>query len=347
MKRPDNSREYFLPDLCNGQAVLWLVLGAALLSLVLALARGGLLAFDWNDFALILLLVAWSTLLVATLLCRLRTRLARLSLATGALVCLAVAGLATALVSLIGHWLVSGAVTGLSWHPPWVLVAGHGLIAVLLAGMLLRYFYLTHQLRRREQAALAAQVEALTARIRPHFLFNSLNSIASLVAEDAVAAEQAVEDLAALFRASLADASLVTVAEERTLCERYLRVEQLRFGERLAVDWQLHLPDDTPLPALALQPLVENAIYHGIQRLPQGGCVEIGGEVREHRVDIWVRNPTPPAAVQNHCGQRIATDNIRRRLQALFGSDAELSLTGQETIFEARLSYRPRQGEVG
>lgn len=346
MSRPSAvvSRDYFLPDLCAGPAVLWLVLGAALLALVLALARTGLVHFDWVDFALILMLVEWSVLLTAAALCRGRAVLARQGLAVASGAVLVMAALVTMLVSLGGQGLLAAMAGTRGWSPPWWSVLGHGLIAALLAGMLARYFYLTHQLRRREQAALSAQVEALTARIRPHFLFNCLNSIASLVGEDARAAERAVEDLAALFRASLSDADVVSLEEERALCERYLRIEQLRLGARLAVEWQLSLPAATPIPALALQPLLENAIYHGIQRLPAGGRVLISGGREENGwVTITVTNPCMPPPSPPASGRRLATDNIRRRLRALFGDDAQLYLRRHDNEFVAQLHYRPRE----
>ena len=125
-----------------------------------------------------------------------------------------------------------------------------------MSALLLRYFYLQSQWRRQQQAELRARIESLQARIRPHFLFNSLNSIASLVAIDPYKAEQAVLDLSDLFRASLAKpGTLVSWAEELELAKRYLSIEQYRLGERLQLDWQVdEVPDDLPIPQLTLQP---------------------------------------------------------------------------------------------
>src|SRR5690606_15741716 len=127
--------------------------------------------------------------------------------------------------------------------------------------------YLTQQLRLRQKAELEARIQALQSRIRPHFLFNSMNSIASLIGIDPQAAEAAVEDLSGLFRASLGQSSAeVSLDDEFELCRRYLRMEQLRLGERLRVRWDVDaVPTTLPIPALSLQPLLENAIYHGIQ----------------------------------------------------------------------------------
>lgn len=344
LRKPQH--DYFLPDLCAGPAVLWLVLGGALLALVLSLARQGLPTFPWRDFALTLLAVEWTVLLTAGLLCRLRHGLAQRPLVLGALMTLGLAVAVASGVSLAGQALLATVQVSQGEVPFWWQVLTHGLLAGLLVGMLLRYFYLTHQLRRREQAALAAQVEALTARIRPHFLFNSLNSIASLVGEQASTAETAVEDLAALFRASLAETGVVTVAEERELCERYLRIEQLRLGERLTVHWRWDLPAEVPIPALVLQPLLENAIYHGIQLRPAGGTVEIGARMRRGWAEIEVINPLPDSATV-HQGHQLAIDNIRRRLHALFGDGAVLRLTRKADRFVAQLCYRPTRGPQG
>eukprot|EP01031_Cornospumella_fuschlensis_P016430 gene16430-20080_t len=146
-----------------------------------------------------------------------------------------------------------------------------------MSALLLRYFFLQSQWRRQQQAELRARIESLQARIRPHFLFNSLNSIASLVVIDPYKAEQAVLDLSDLFRASLAKpGTLVSWAEELELSKRYLSIEQYRLGERLQLDWQVDdVPDDLPIPQLTLQPLLENALIYGIQPRIEGGLVRV------------------------------------------------------------------------
>ena len=138
------------------------------------------------------------------------------------------------------------------------------LIALVLGGIALRYFYLSQLLQRQSEAELQARIEALQARIRPHFLFNSMNIIASLIPVDAEKAEQVVEDLSELFRASLnTDAQLVPLADELSICRKYASIEQLRIGERLQMDWNVLEPlPAVKVPALCLQPLLENAIYH-------------------------------------------------------------------------------------
>ncbi|MNN21175.1 Sensor histidine kinase YehU [compost metagenome] len=196
-----------------------------------------------------------------------------------------------------------------------------------MSGLVLRYFYLQSQWRRQQQAELRARLEALQARIRPHFLFNSLNSIASLIASDPDKAELAVLDLSDLFRASLATpGSLVAWRDELALGRRYLSIEQYRLGERLQLDWQVAgVPDDLPIPQLTLQPLLENAIIHGIQPRIDGGRIEVQASYHDGLFQLCVSNPydSEPAAVSR--GTRQALGNIDARLVALFGPQATLS----------------------
>lgn len=326
---------FFLPDLCNVQSVFLLVLVGELLAVVLSISGLGLRHFSWEHFAMVSLFVQWTALLSAAALCQLRPRLShRPREWAAALSYLVILGV-TALVSLAAQALLSGVLSGQQWRLDGWALLDNLLISAVLAGIALRYFYLTQELRQRQRAELEARIQALQSRIRPHFLFNSMNSIASLIGIDPAAAEAAVEDLATLFRATLAQASAeVTMAEELELCRRYLRIEQLRLGDRLRVEWQVEgLPEDVPIPSLTLQPLLENAIYHGIQVLPEGGEVRVSGAWDKGWVRLQVDNPL----VENggagsgngqgingrrRDGNRMALDNIGRRLQALYGDNA-------------------------
>jgi two-component system sensor histidine kinase AlgZ len=189
----------------------------------------------------------------------------------------------------------------------------------------LRYFYVQQQLRVQEQSELRSRIQALQSRIRPHFLFNSMNIIASLIESDPKTAESVVEDLSELFRASLNEAgSQVPLSEELALCERYVRIESLRLGERLSVDWQMEpVPAGVRIPLLTLQPLLENAIYHGIQPLPEGGTIGVRLWQEQSHVNVEISNPVAdrPATTE---GNRMAMENTRSRLGALYGTRAEL-----------------------
>ncbi|MET0377976.1 MAG: sensor histidine kinase, partial [Spongiibacteraceae bacterium] len=245
-------------------------------------------------------------------------------------------------VSLTGQGLQAGLLAD-AWRPDPGPLRDHLLIGAVLAGITMRYFYLTQELRLQQKAELEARVQALQSRIRPHFLFNSMNSIASLIAIDPAAAETAVEDLAGLFRASLAQTSTeVSLADELELCRRYLRIEQLRLGDRLRVHWDVAaLPADLPIPALSLQPLLENAIYHGIQVRADGGELTIRGSYDAGEVRLVVCNPLADVSTPARPGNRMALDNIGHRLRGLYGDNAGVETQRSDREFCAELFYRP------
>jgi len=228
-----------------------------------------------------------------------------------------------------------------------VLAAGEGrrfvLATVVLSGLIaaiaLRYFATEDRWRAQVQAVAQAQMEALQARIRPHFLFNSMNSIAALVRRDPAAAERAVEDLSELFRAALGhDRGGDTLAGEIHLAQRFLGIEQLRLGERLRVHWESDpgLPLDLPMPRLVLQPLLENAVVHGIARLPQGGEIRIRLAVVDGRLRIEVGNPFP-SGVAPLSGNGHALASIRQRLEHCFGAGLGMTVVAEQGYYRVRL----------
>lgn len=168
-----------------------------------------------------------------------------------------------------------------------------------------------------------------------------MNIIASLIPVDPDTAERVVEDLSDLFRASLNEAgNLVPIKHELDLCRRYVHIEQLRLGNRLQVEWQIaDLPEDANIPLLTLQPLVENAIYHGVQSRTEGGTVTIKLSTVGNRVSIQIANPyTDDGSDPNQKGNRMALDNIRNRLHALYGETASLTHQIEEGIYRATLT---------
>ena len=173
----------------------------------------------------------------------------------------------------IAHTIGRIAYLPIGMHDLSILLLENGVISVIVSAIVLRYFYVTAQWQRDVEASAEAQVQALQARIRPHFLFNSMNTIASLTRSDPATAEHAVEDLSELFRASLAHKTFVPLSEELELVGSYLRIEGQRLGERLEVEWDLDADAaDVEIPELSLQPLVENAVNHGIEQCSAGGA---------------------------------------------------------------------------
>jgi len=217
-------------------------------------------------------------------------------------------------------------------------------LCALLTAFLLAYFFWR---RRAYSPALThARLQALQARIRPHFLFNSLNAVLSLIRSDPRRAEAALEDLAELFRALMQDnRRLTTLADELALCRQYLNLEQLRLGERLQVDWDVQtMPADALVPQLLLQPLVENAIYHGIEPGIGPGTVLIRISRDNEQVRLLLSNPYH-AEHQRRAGNHMALANIRERLALHFDLEASLATEVVGDRFEIRmlLPYRRQQ----
>ncbi|RPJ46880.1 MAG: sensor histidine kinase [Betaproteobacteria bacterium] len=209
-------------------------------------------------------------------------------------------------------------------------------IVALITGMLLVYFDLRG--RALSPALAEARLQALQARIRPHFLFNSINAVLSLVRQEPRRAETALEDLAGLFRALMADnRELTPISREVELCRQYLDLEQLRLGDRLRVEWHIeNMPPDALVPPLALQPLLENAVYHGIEPAETPGTVSINIYVARDRLHVVLRNPYRPNG-DHHVGNRMALANIRERLQLHFDVAAELTTRVGENTYEVRI----------
>ncbi len=336
----------FLPDLCNSQAVFLLVLVAELMALLLTIsASSGLRHFNWDKLALISVQVQWIALFSAIALCRMRFWLGLQTHLKAGSISYALVLLITLTLSVLGQWLIYGinSLVFLAEHSVafdyWVVLDNLA-IAAILSGVLLRYLFLQQQLRNQQQAEMQARIQALQSRIRPHFLFNSMNSIASLISVDPDTAERVVEDLSELFRASLAEPTLIPLERELSLCKHYLEIEQLRLGRRLQVDWQIgSYNQGVKIPSLMLQPLVENAIFHGVEPMPKGGKITIRVSQNDKQLCIVISNPyvLVKKNVQNHehsqRHNRMALDNIRRRLTAHFGSAARLSSSAENGVF--------------
>jgi two-component system sensor histidine kinase AlgZ len=209
--------------------------------------------------------------------------------------------------------------------------------ALLATAVLAAYFHLRQ--RAFSPALSEARLQALQARIRPHFLFNTLNAVLSLVRKDARRAEAALEDLADLYRMVMADNKrLIPLERELELTRQYLNLEQLRLGARLNVEWRIDkAPNDALVPPLLLQPLVENAVYHGIEPGLEAGTIEVAIARYRDRVQVRLRNPYHPDH-QHRQGNRMALGNIRERLALHFDVEATLESAVRGSNFEIRIS---------
>lgn len=321
--------EPWLPDLCR-LTRLGAMLGMAELAVVVvALTPDGDTGWDLHRFLSASGYALWLALSVSVLLCVSRRALSRLPQRLGAGCAVALAATVAALVGAIVHGLfesVGGADSGFGRF-----VGGTSAVMALITALALRYFYVFDRWEAQVGAHARAEADALQARIRPHFLFNSMNMIATLLRRDPAVAERAVLDLSDLFRAALgAGEGKSTLAEEVQLAQRYLDIEQLRLGERLQVAWHQAepLPWDLPMPRLVLQPLLENAVLHGISRLPAGGTIDIAIEAADGRLQIRIGNPSPPPAAPGEPvvqGAGHAQRSIAHRLGYAFGPRARMA----------------------
>lgn len=332
---------HWLPNFCSWPVLFALIVISELVALIVVLAASDVSVPSWQSLGVASLFVQWLAALWAVSLCKLRPLLLKLKPWMGEFVAVTLMLVATTGLSWLVFVLDQNLRFGLVDDSADVVrfVLRNGVICGLVVGAVLRYFYVQEQWRANVQAEERARFDALQARIRPHFLFNSMNVIASLIRARPVQAEAAVEDLADLFRAALgrADAQ-TTLGEELDLARGYLRIEELRLGTRLGLDWEVStLPRELELPPLLLQPLVENAVYHGIQPLPQGGTVSVHGRVEAAAAVIEVRNPCPPPPARRGGGNGIALANIRSRLALHYSGRATLVVEDQAESFVCTL----------
>ncbi len=232
------------------------------------------------------------------------------------------------------------------WLMPLPLADGtllrHLLLGLLLCAVLLAYFRL--RAKALSPAITEARLQALQARIRPHFLFNSINAVMSLVRQDPRAAEVALQDMADLFRVLMRDnRELAPLGDEVELCREYLALEKLRLGERLVVEWHLNsLPTDALVPPLVLQPLLENAVYHGIEPSNAPGVVSINIFAKGGDVHAILRNPYQADGGRHHGGNKMAIANVRERLALHFDAEGALEsrVIGDAYEVHLRMPYR-------
>jgi len=330
------AERYPLPDFCSAPVIFALLVVGAMTVTVMWLAPSH--GRDWRGYSISMLFADWLALVIGVALCKLRPLLQLLPghapYSAIWLVMLLIVGSGSALV----HWMDHAMQMGLLPDSVGAFVSSNTLIAALLGAAMLRYFYLLAQRQARLVAITHAQVAALQARIRPHFLFNSMNTVAALVRVDPAAAERTVEDLSELFRAALGEHGTRdgTLGEELTLVDRYLAIEQLRLGDRLRVHRNLDdLPFAFPLPRLLLQPLVENAVRHGIQPLREGGEVVLRG--RRERDGILVEIDNPLVGTPTPGGHGHGLDNVRQRVAYRYGPRAQMQAGPEGDRFVVRL----------
>ena len=342
---------FFVPDFCAPRAVLAVVLIVELVAIIFAIARHALHDSFWLDLASCSMFLLWLGLTCTAVMCRARGWLQTMSASRASLVAIVLlvttVGVVSEVVYQVGQLLGGDDTMSLFPRDHAGFLLRNLAVGFIVSALALRYFYVSAEWRRSVEMEALARIRALQARIRPHFLFNSMNTIAALTRSNPERAEAAVEDLADLFRASLSDAALrIPLKDELDIARTHQRIEQLRLGERLRVVWDVEaLPSRAMVPSLIVQPLLENAVYHGIEMLPEGGVVSIKGELHDGMIHIEVRNPiTAQTGYGEREGNRMALENIRQRLELAWPGRARVETLQQSDEFCARLVFPYAEG---
>ena len=326
----NTDKQNFLPDFGFSGMMLQFVILAEMIAVIITIARNGELGAQvWQDLSLLSIFAMTIALFSAIVLKLFSPLLRRATMASGSLLTilllmLVTAGVTEALVYLL-HDL---ALIEERW-PVWrdSLQVRSLMITGIVGALGLRYLSLKRRAEQEGRLQQESKLQALQSRIRPHFLFNSLNSVAALARSDPDKAEAVLHDLADLFRVLLADArKLVPVTAEQEISRQYLEIEKIRLGDRLQIKWNVgNIPRAAMMPALTLQPLLENAIYHGIEPRFAGGTIKIEMWAEGETLNIMISNPLPDVQKTTRSkGNRMAQENIRQRLSTQFGNKASM-----------------------
>lgn len=342
---PDSTSEdtqVYLPDFCAAGTLFIVLLVAELVAIVLTLAAHEPEGQFLIQLSKISMFVLWLALLGSAVMCQLRSRLESagktrafvISFFVLVVMCLVVAELSWQLM-----WRFAGVSIIDDTHSQFILRTFA--ISSILVALSMRYLYVSSEWRRSIVLEAQSRISALQALIRPHFLFNSMNTIASLTRSDPRQAEEAVEDLSDLLRASLSSTrNRTSLKEELEVAAIYHRIEKLRLGDRLRIRWKIdELPMRARIPSLTIQPLIENAIYHGIELLPDGGDVTVSGKRDGRYVQISVSNPVAPGKARSKDGNKMAMANIRQRFELAYGSRASVDVDDQDDSYTVTLRF--------
>jgi len=349
-KQINNKTEHgslFLPDFCSLRMVFAVVIIGELLAFILTLAPLRMDQQLWNDLALISLFIQWNGLMCSSVLCLLRPVFKNYSnqfvaLSSYLALLVMIAFLSELTFFIMESYYITDIISSVS-H--WEFLLHNLLIGGIISALALHYFYVQHQWRIKIEAESGTKLQLLQARIRPHFLFNSMNTIASLTRTRPAVAERITEDLAELFRMLFREEhEMIAWSRELTLSEHYIDIEKQRLDERLSIRWQVtDIPADAMVPALILQPLLENAIFHGIEPEINGGSIAVLGEFKNNQLKITVQNSNSKNLVHRQ-GNKVALANIQERLKAHFQGKAAIICDEKNDIYSAivTLPYQTR-----
>jgi len=332
----------YLPDFCAASSVFIIVLVAELIAILLTLAGHDTPGMFMIELAKTSLFVLWLALLSAVVMCLFRDRLESagktqafvVSFIVLLLLCFTLAEIAYQITRIFGESVIIDDTHG------GFLLRTVGISSIIIA-LAMRYLYVSSEWRRSIVLEAQARISALQALIRPHFLFNSMNTIASLTRSDPRQAEEAVEDLSDLLRANLGGSGAkTTLKAELEVSAIYQRIEKLRLGSRLNVRWDVNeLPMRALIPSLVIQPLLENAIYHGIELLPDGGEVVVSGSRDGDFLVISMSNPVAVGEARARSGNKMAMTNIQQRFELAYDGRGAVDIEEGDGVFSVRLRF--------
>ena len=334
-----------LPNFCDVRNVFIVVLLTEVLAIVFSMAAASSVVQFWDYLALSSLLMLWIALLNAATLCLIRSWLDKQKQNLCLIISFSLMMSISLLISLIASKanMIFLVFDENSLGSLFLLRAMT--ISAVIYLLLLRYFYIQQQWRINLAAQSRAEIQALRARIRPHFLFNSMNTIASLIAVSPELAEKAIEDLSDLFRASLTEKNINKLSDEIELTKSYLAIESLRLGNRLQIEWNInHNLLEAEVPSLCIQPLAENAVYHGIEPLEKGGKIQISALQIDNKLILSVSNPLMSVSEKSRSsfttskkGNQMAQDNIKQRLELVYGSNGRFTINDTKDRYTVSL----------
>lgn len=333
-------KKFSLPDLCRNSAILMAVVMSQIFAVLIYLVQDAQLSFVY--FCLLALYLLWNFLGSSALLCFSSSRLKQTGLVSGFIISFLLCILVFAVIEFISYTLVLSYI-GIEWH--WQQVMRHFILACILIALVLRFFLLLDVIEQRSQAEVKARIQSLQSRIQPHFLFNSLNTIAELTATNPQQAEKAIYSLSSLFRSSLNDAEQThSMQAEIDLCKQYLELERWRMGDRLRLNWNVDAKNlnKVMVPRLILQPLVENAVLHGVQNNEYGGDIEISLYEKRSFIEVVVNNTYDEKKSKSQKGLGMALENLKERLHAIYDDKQHLKINIDKTTFEVNMRLPKR-----
>jgi len=339
---------YFFGQIGNWRYLLELFVGGNVLALVLSLAEAqSWQALNFMHLLQYILYINWVLLSFAACIELFHQYFDRMgiksALITGFLLLQAIVLVTTVSLNILIHFGINFHLHDLTSEIAFKQVGMHLSFGILLGTLCFRYLYLREQWTRQRHSELNSRIQAMQARIQPHFLFNSLNSAISLISIDPDKAEHMLLNLSRLFRASFQELKLVSLQEEIDLCQRYLEIEQIRLGDRLQVEWKLENKDlysQVQIPLLTLQPLLENSIFHGVEKILTKSTISVLIEILQNQINIIITNPYSQDHAALKRGNGIAIENVRQRLKAYYGPIVTFRTYAGKGIFTTVVQYQ-------